>query len=432
MKRWITCLLVCLVLSLNILGTVYAEPKPPTTSEGNSSGGGSSEKEDSSGGKLSKEEQQALLDKINGSMSRSASLDNLLSIYSALKSSGIDDEHCSAMLVNGMRESSLVPDAGQDGGGAIGIWQWDGGRRNTLSQFSQEMGDTAYNIKGYSVGGVATQVAFMLKELKGGQWIENSPKGLYGSVNWGTASSGSNGFDFNSTMTIDEWYANKDTGVLSIYFTACFERCAYGIDIYNEGAMQSKDMYKLLTGSEVTGSTNEELDKELGTALVKSGLWSEEQFVSWKEMTDCVLEFSDISEMKQADIANVELWKKDIQHNNQDTFLVRLGRKTCMLLGILFEVWMLFIYLSYWFDRINNFIEVDLLKVMTFGRLRISPTEDECTFRVMDKGSEVRTVNHKTILCICIVGLFFGAFIISGGMFELLNKLVTKVLSFIG
>lgn len=424
MKR-LKVLLLTLMLSVSTVAitiptTVYAAP---------------TEEEEDEETPEANEDQQALLDSINASMDRSASMEDLLSIYAVLKTSDVDDYHSAAILVNGMRESSLVPDAGQSGGGAIGIWQWDGGRRQQLADFSAEQGDQVYNIKGYSIGGVATQVGFMLKELTGGQWIsQKPPSSLYTDVNWTEAKEActDDSIDFGSTMSIEDWQACQDPVALSIYFTACFERCAYGIDIYNEGAAQSPDMYKLLSGAEVEGNTNPDLDKDLAKVMVSSGLWDETQFVKWKVMTNAPIEFADIYNMNADDIYDVENWKNDLEKENSEGILIRGGRFLSMLFGIIFEVWMMLIYLSYWFDRLNNFFDFSVLSILTFGRLRISPDESECTFSMTDLGKgEKRTVNHKKILEVCIIGLAFGALIVSGALFQILQELVNKVLEFL-
>lgn len=430
------------VLSCMVLcGTVaYSEPTQPQTRDvmpelGNGGGSSTEDKDDKeesgSGGKLNKEEQQKLLDEINASMDRSAELETLLSIYACLSTSGIDDEHAAAILVNGIRECSLVPDAGQTGGGAIGLWQWDGGRRGELQAFSAEMNDQVYTIKGFKIGGIATQVAFMLKELSGGQWIANSPQGLYTSVDWKEAQSKSKdkNFDYSKKMSIDEWKDLDDPVALSIYFTACFERCAYGIDIAKEGGIQANTMYKLISGAEISGNTNSDLDKELGETMVVSGLWKETDFVKWKNSTRSVLEFSDIQNLHNNDIYDVENWKADINKKNSESILIKGGRWLTILFGIIFNVWMLLIYISYWFDRLNNFFDYSLLNLLTFGRLLISPDEDECTFSLSSLGKgEKRTVNHRKVLEVVIIGLAFGTLIISGTFFKILSVVVNKIL----
>lgn len=174
-------------------------------------------------------------------------------------------------------------------------------------------------------------------------------------------------------------------------------------------------------GSSSTGGTSQ---------VAGAGLFAETHFVSWKEASDPPYEIPSLFDLpKEQDIADVEIWKQDLEHSNKDTFLVKFGRWLCLLFGIMFEIWMMLLYLSYWFDRINNFVEIELLKVVSFGRLTISPDESECTFRVKNiNAGEARTVNHKTILVVCLIGLFFGTFVVSGGLFKTLNRLVTFVL----
>lgn len=401
-----------------------------TTPEGNNNG---SNTNTGGGNKLSQEEQQKLLDSINKSMGKNVKLEQVLSVHKALVTSGVSDYCSSAIIVNGMRESSLNPECAEKGGTGIGIWQWSFKRRDGLQKFCQEMNDQQYTVKGYKIGGLATQTAYLVKELKSNQWMDKPPKKYYYNVDYKKAQSlcMDKNFDFGKSMSSEEWFACKEPVAAALYFTSCFERCKYSIDILKKGALQCPDMYKLLSGSGLTsGGTDAKLDKELGTAMVKAGLWDETQFVAWKEAVDTTLEFNDIMDLKEGNIADVEIWKQDIEHQRGGTFLIKLGRWLCLIFGILLEIWMMLLYLSYWFDRINNFVEVELLKVVSFGRLTISPDESECTFRVKDAGEgKVRTVNHRTILVICLVGLFFGTFTVSGGLFKTLNKFVTFILS---
>lgn len=107
-------------------------------------------------------------------------------------------------------------------------------------------------------------------------------------------------------------------------------------------------------------------------------------------------------------------------------------RRLVSLMGILFTLWCLLIYIAYWFDRINNFIDLDLVGILTFGRLKVSDTEEECTFSIKALAkTDTRTVNHRAILFICLMGIAFGVLIISGGLYKVLSAFVNKVLSFV-
>ena len=93
---------------------------------------------------------------------------------------------------------------------------------------------------------------------------------------------------------------------------------------------------------------------------------------------------------------------------------------------------MVLIYLSYWYDRINNFVDIELLPIVTAGKLKVSPEEDNCTFnpKGIIRGTQ-QTVNHRTVLKICLIGIAFSVFIISGKVYEVIAFLVYYLMNFI-
>lgn len=383
---------------------------------------------------LSEEEQQAILDEIKAGTDRGADLSVVKSIYAGVLNSGWKAEHAAAFIVNGMRESSLNESAGESGGGGIGIWQWSFGRREQLQEFSKEQGDQSIQLKGYSIGNGGTQVAFLIKELESGSgWGGYAPTYWYNCA-WDEIKSKAPDHNWDSKMSVDEFKAESNPTVLAMHFTAHFEVCRADIDIWNSGNKYADRMYELLTGIKPGEGTNKEMDEQIGTAMVASGIWDETQFVKWKVMVgNDTLEFDTILDMQEDDIYDVETWKMDLEKQKGDGILIKGGRWLSLLFGIIFEVWMMFMYLSYWFDRLNNFFDFSLLYVTSLGRLRISPDENECNFSVktLAKG-EVRTINHKKLVGVVLVGLSFGSLIISGMMFEWLHALVNLILSFVG
>lgn len=53
----------------------------------------------------------------------------------------------------------------------------------------------------------------------------------------------------------------------------------------------------------------------------------------------------------------------------------------------------------------------------------MSETEEECTFRAKNLGKgDRKTVNHRAILFICLIGVAFGVLIISGWFYVVLRK----------
>lgn len=161
----------------------------------------------------------------------------------------------------------------------------------------------------------------------------------------------------------------------------------------------------------------------------QTGLFTETHYVKWKSTNEWNAYFNSLDDLEKSEIYDIENWKADLEKDSEESILIKGGRWLAILFGILFEVWMLLIYLSYWFDRINNFIDISLLEKVTFGKLMISPDESECTFKLTKLASgEKRTINHKNLIEIVIIGLGFGALIISGVLFKWLNMLITQVL----
>ena len=253
-------------------------------------------------------------------------------------------------------------------------------------------------------------------------------------VNWSTveALTLDKDVDFTKGLTKEIWDGLECPLACFLYAYVDFEMGEQGLDVMKRGGNQAIPLYNLLKDIKLEDATDmmgQENADDMATALVSAGLMDETEFVKWKTSTRSKLEFSDIQDMLNDDISDVENWKADIEKQNSDSLLIRGGRWLTMLFGILFNVYMLLIYISYWFDRLNNFFDYSLLNILTLGKLTISPDEDQCTFSVTSLGKgEVRTVNHRKILEICIIGLAFGTLIISGVFFQILSGIVNKIL----
>lgn len=128
------------------------------------------------------------------------------------------------------------------------------------------------------------------------------------------------------------------------------------------------------------------------------------------------------------DVQSVVSWRDNVQRIAEENGVVKVMRRLVMALGIFLTVYIILVYISYWVDRLNNFIEVDCLSILTLGKLRISDTEDECTYRLRDLGNgKTKTVNHRAILSITVVGLAFATLILTGVLFDAIMWLVLKV-----
>ena len=63
----------------------------------------------------------------------------------------------------------------------------------------------------------------------------------------------------------------------------------------------------------------------------------------------------------------------------------------------------------------------------------MSENEQESTFRVKDLGKDThKTVRHRDILFICLVGVAFGVCIITGFIYDVLNSLIRTIFRILG
>ena len=193
-------------------------------------------------------------------------------------------------------------------------------------------------------------------------------------------------------------------------------------------AVLSKKMYEYLTGNAYQSAADPQLAQTIVNGMVSNGLMDESQFVAFEHLTQLNLSFPDRDLLSDEEIYNMELWKNDLDAKSE-SLPARILRWFAMLFAIVLMSWSLLFYLAYWFDRVNNLIQVDMLRLITFGKLTVSPTEEECTFSVRElaKG-ECRTVNNRKALEIVALCLAFGFLIISGVGFIWIRKFITFML----
>ena len=126
-------------------------------------------------------------------------------------------------------------------------------------------------------------------------------------------------------------------------------------------------------------------------------------------------------------------WKEDIAYRNKKDTHSGI-RTTVAILGILLTLFSVLVYIAYQFDTINNIIDISLLSIITFGRLRISPEFDKSTFMNNQEGGATgtsktgqKTVVHKDILIICTIGITIGVLIFSGKLYMMISWVIAWV-----
>lgn len=194
--------------------------------------------------------------------------------------------------------------------------------------------------------------------------------------------------------------------------------------------------YTIMTGTAIPADGN--VANEMATGMVSAGYWTEEELAAYAKVVndlnvDKILQEARRSDLTQDDLEGVALWERNVFDDIEQGGFIRFARILVQIFGIMFTVWMVFLYLAYWFDRVNNFFYIDTLGILSFGYLHMSDTEEECTFHLKDLGKDNRkTVNHRAILFIVLIGIAFGVFIISGFYYEVLNSLFRLILRVVG
>lgn len=263
-------------------------------------------------------------------------------------------------------------------------------------------------------------------------------------------------FDTYASISLADYKKCTDivTGVEG--FMIARERCIHGTyapqkvkpkisvgEKYQDGDLRikyAKSIYKALKGTDPeTDDSNKDPDKtpktkqEITNKLLSLG-YTEDQISSYFRLGEMNVEEKYLMDTKrnnldQNSVQNLANWERNVNNNKRENGFIAKLRVLTMIIGIFFILWVILIYMAYWFDKINSLWDLDLLGKLTFNALHVSETEEECTFKFNDFSSTKRkTVNHKAILCICVIGIVFGLLIFTGEFYRLISNLVNYVL----
>ena len=206
-----------------------------------------------------------------------------------------------------------------------------------------------------------------------------------------------------------------------------FERCNFKKSniIYRLNAAKSLPSLFQKEGVPENGSSS-------GSVSFQQG-WFDEYTEEWgilKKQTDSALILPDGSNalLSSDDKMQINYWAEDITSNEANSS-IKIIRGCVTALGIIMMIYCALIYISYWFDRINSFVELNALGLLTLGKLSISSEESTSTFyRSTEK---TRFVNHKNVCFIVILGIQLGVILISGKIYFLISAIMGLVSKFI-
>lgn len=259
-----------------------------------------------------------------------------------------------------------------------------------------------------SIPGPSGQAAFILLDLHGenvGQWADSDLRDVLVS-------------------------ASSPTDAAKA-FQSKYERNAGGLQErgnYAEAAMQMVQACTGVVGVDpVDGSTSGGAgNAALAVDMEQHGYWKESELSAWSKLSEINVDdlIDDLSRdmLNQNDLNGLAQWERNVQNDIDSNGLIPLLRRVITFVGILLMVWMVVWYLAYWFDRTVTFVYIDLLGIVSFGMLHMAAEGEESTFGLGKEGR--KTVNHKTILVICLTGIAFGTLLVTGVFYRIIGLLV--------
>lgn len=161
-------------------------------------------------------------------------------------------------------------------------------------------------------------------------------------------------------------------------------------------------------------------DSDTIEALVSSWLKSEynDEWGTYARISTSLIELPDGSGLSGSERGQLYAWKEVIE--SEDDFAIISFLRTCVaFIGILLVIYSTLIYLAYWVDRINNFIEFSCLNALTMGRLVISPDDSISTFKSSSK--KVKSVVHRDIIFVSLAGITLGVILLSGRIYLIID-----------
>lgn len=141
--------------------------------------------------------------------------------------------------------------------------------------------------------------------------------------------------------------------------------------------------------------------------------FSEDHYIATERpLHEKEVKFADGSDLTSFEKTTLNIMKDDLTAPKESGIFTFL-RALAVALGVVITVYTIFLYMIYWFDRVNSLMDFSLLKVVTFGKMETSKGYD------LDYGedSKVKVCEHSDILRSCIIGIAVGMFLTTGRIY---------------
>lgn len=366
--------------------------------------------------------------------------------------SGYDDNAGGLMYV---KKNGVTYYCGAIGQGcyAYSAWNWGLGSNGEMT------GADSLYVKGY---GAASSGLFFDVILKDGTQIHFCTQSMIGAGHSvGGPETNQDGITYTkASMTYTQykemWHCDSPWQMVEVSAksgsSASSIRSALGISETNpvmyiriwkgslaEGSQQvnSGEEAGMTKGSEMsTAGGDGSSAQPSGNSQFASGYYSEEQLSAFTKLVEENIQAEYLDKatrdnLSQNDLENLSSWENNVNNSKKEYGLIAWMRIIVMWIGIIFTIYIFLLYLAYWFDRLNSIIDLDVLSILTFGKLHVAVDEKEANFSLGKKQDRI-TVSHKDMIFICLTGLIFGTLLITGTFYKIVANFVNFILRHLG
>ena len=161
--------------------------------------------------------------------------------------------------------------------------------------------------------------------------------------------------------------------------------------------------------------------------------YQEQELSSWVRLAESniaeQLDDANTDNLKGDDLVSIYNWKTIVTDSNAPVYL-KVVRIVIQLVGVLMLIWSILLYVGYWLDTTNNLIDINIVGILTLGKLMSGREEDSNYNQPVESGknTKVKIVSHKNIMLICGVTILFAVLILTGTLYNLLTSLIYTIL----
>lgn len=163
--------------------------------------------------------------------------------------------------------------------------------------------------------------------------------------------------------------------------------------------------------------------------------YQEQELSSWIRLAESnlseVLDNATLDKLNGDELTAIYNWKTIATDSNAPIYL-KVIRIVVQIIGVLMLIWAILLYLGYQFDKINNLVDIQIVSILTLGKLQSGDNETSTYGKSteMEKNGKVKVVSHRNILLICFVVILFAVLILTGALYNLLTFLIYTILDF--